>query len=114
MPTFSSIQVNTISLKEFLKEEHKNFGTSFAISTQPHSSNSITSTPSALIPSEYHDYLDVFDKEKASILPQHWSSDCPINLEEGRKPPFGPIYSLLKRAPWKILGRCATYYNSFY
>lgn len=93
-PTVSSIQVNIISLKEFIEEGHKNSGTSFAISTQPHSNNSTTSTSSGLIPPEYHDYLDVFDKEKATILPQHRSYDCPIDLEEGKKPPFGPIYSL--------------------
>jgi hypothetical protein len=48
-----------------------------------------------LIPSKYHDNLAIFDKlEKTTILPEHWSYDFLIDLEEGKKPSFGPIYSL--------------------
>ena len=46
------------------------------------------------IPSEYHDYADVFSKSKANTLPPHRPYDLKINLEEGTSPPLGLIYSL--------------------
>jgi hypothetical protein len=46
------------------------------------------------IPSEYHDFADVFDKGKASQLPPHRPYDLKIELEEGTSPPLGTIYSL--------------------
>lgn len=46
------------------------------------------------VPSEYHDFADVFDKGKASQLPPHRPYDLKIELEEGTSPPLGTIYSL--------------------
>jgi len=47
------------------------------------------------IPKEYRDLSEVFDKEKAQHLPPHRGSlDHAIDLEEGTKPTFGPIYNL--------------------
>ena len=46
------------------------------------------------VPSEYHEFADVFSKTKAEILPPHRSYNLKINLEEGAQPPVGPIYSL--------------------
>ena len=46
------------------------------------------------IPSEYHDYADVFSKSKANTLPPHRPYDLKINLEEGTSLPLGLIYSL--------------------
>jgi hypothetical protein len=47
------------------------------------------------IPEEYRDLADVFSKAKADQLPPHRGSlDHSIPLEEGAKPPFGPIYNL--------------------
>jgi len=49
------------------------------------------------IPSEYHDFLDVFSKSKADKLPDHNPAyDHHINLEDGKQPLFGPIYNLSK------------------
>ena len=46
------------------------------------------------IPSEYHDYLDVFSKSKADKLPDfNPMFDHHIELEEGTHPPLGPIYN---------------------
>src|SRR5882672_4719771 len=61
--------------------------------------NKLTSFPDAdtdmsRIPSEYHDYLDVFSKSKADQLPKHQPYDHSIVLEDGEMPPMGPIYSL--------------------
>jgi len=47
------------------------------------------------VPSEYHEFANVFNKTKAEILPPHCSYALKINLEEGAQPPVGPIYSLL-------------------
>jgi len=46
------------------------------------------------VPSEYHEFADVFSKTKAEVLPSHCPYDLKINLEEGAQPPVGPIYSL--------------------
>ncbi|KAJ1037064.1 hypothetical protein NDA10_004015 [Ustilago hordei] len=47
-----------------------------------------------IIPQEYHQYLDVFSRVKADKLSPHRTYDHQIPLEEGKSPPFGPIYSL--------------------
>jgi len=46
------------------------------------------------IPSKYHKFANVFSKTKAETLSPHRPYDLKINLEEGAKPPVGPIYSL--------------------
>ena len=47
-----------------------------------------------LVPEKYHDYLDVFSPTEVKWLPDHCSYNVEIKLEEGKTPPFGPIYSL--------------------
>ena len=47
-----------------------------------------------LIPEEYHDLLSLFTKEAADNLPPHRYVDHAIELEEGAKPPFGPLYNM--------------------
>jgi len=47
------------------------------------------------VPSEYHEFANVFSKTKAKTLPPHHSYDLKINLEEGAQPLVDPIYSLL-------------------
>ena len=47
------------------------------------------------IPAEYSDYSDVFLAENAAELPENTGmNEHAIELEEGKQPPFGPIYSL--------------------
>ena len=44
---------------------------------------------------EYSDYSDVFSVENAAELPENTGiNEHAIELEEGKQPPFGPIYSL--------------------
>jgi hypothetical protein len=46
------------------------------------------------IPTDYHDFLDIFSKSKADKLPDfNLQFDHHINIEEGKHPPLGPIYS---------------------
>jgi len=47
------------------------------------------------VPSEYHEFADVFSKTKAEVLSLHCPYDLKINLKEGAQPPVGPIYLLL-------------------
>ena len=47
------------------------------------------------VPPKYHDFLDVFSKSKADKLPEHNTQfDHHIHLEEGKQPPYGPLYNL--------------------
>ena len=47
------------------------------------------------IPVEYSDFSDVFSEKSAAELPEHTEINThAIDLEEGKQPPYGPIYSL--------------------
>jgi len=46
------------------------------------------------VSSKYYEFVNVFSKTKAKVLPLHCSYDLKINLEEGAQPLVGPIYSL--------------------
>jgi formylmethanofuran dehydrogenase subunit E len=50
--------------------------------------------PKELLPVEYHDFLDVFSKEKSDELPPHRSCDHHIVLEGDRKPGHAPLYNM--------------------
>ena len=59
----------------------------------PHSNEECTELLKA-IPAEYHDFVDVFSKQKANKLPEHRPYNLKINLIDDATPPLGPIYSL--------------------
>ena len=46
------------------------------------------------VPEKYHGFINIFVKKESSTLPPHRDQDIKIELEEGKVPPFGPIYSL--------------------
>ena len=46
------------------------------------------------LPMELRSYADVFSKASAEILPQHRKYDISIDIQDGKKVPWGPIYSL--------------------
>jgi hypothetical protein len=48
----------------------------------------------AIVPHEYHKYLNIFEKVNADKLPPHRPCNHKIPLEDGFQPPFGPLYSL--------------------
>ena len=48
----------------------------------------------SVLPSEYREYLDVFDKVRAGALPPHRPYDCAIDLQPGAIPPRGRVYPL--------------------
>lgn len=45
----------------------------------------------------YRPYLSVFEPAQAQKLPEHTSYDHAIDLEPGKEPPYGPIYSLSEK-----------------
>jgi transposase InsO family protein len=50
------------------------------------------------IPDVYRQYAWMFEEElSAKALPKHQPWDCEIKLEEGKEPPFGPIYQLSEK-----------------
>jgi hypothetical protein len=46
------------------------------------------------VPEVYHEFADVFSRQKADTLPSHWDCDLKINIKEGAKLLAGPIYPL--------------------
>ena len=48
----------------------------------------------AIVPTEYHEFLPLFEEAVANELPPHRTYDHSIPLKEGFQPPFGPLYSL--------------------
>jgi hypothetical protein len=50
--------------------------------------------PRDLLPEELKNYADVFSPKKAEKLPPHRNYDHNIRLQEGKTPPFGPLYPI--------------------
>ena len=42
----------------------------------------------------YSDFSDIFEKRNVYRLPAHRPYNCPIKVQVGEHPPFGPIYGL--------------------
>jgi len=67
----------------------------FAIHVNPANNKNPQSEPKLVkLPEKYKDFVDVFEKNKVDQFLEHRPYDCPIDLEEGHSPPFGPIYGL--------------------
>ena len=64
----------------------------FAISVKP--SDTIKEECTVQLPKKYHHYADVLDKVQANTILHHRPYDCPIDLQPGKEPPWGPIYNL--------------------
>lgn len=50
--------------------------------------------PKIYLPVQYHDFLDVFDRTQANILPPHRPWDHSIDLQPGKNPPVSRPYSM--------------------
>ena len=84
-------QISLVSLRKLREEGQTNEMFVFAVMANPSSSSQGAGTP---LPSKYLDFEDIFNKAKASSLPDHRPYDCPIDLQPGKEPPWGPIYNL--------------------
>jgi hypothetical protein len=51
-------------------------------------------TPEQLVPQEYHNYLDIFDKDKANWFPDTWPWDHKIKMKSGFEPKLFKTYNL--------------------
>src|SRR5260370_41590310 len=93
---FSQGQITTFGLINFIPD-YINIGT---LLSKVVLDNSIL-VPEAIkkikskVPAKYHGYLNVFIDREATTLPPHHDQDIKIELEEGKAPPFSPIYSLM-------------------
>jgi hypothetical protein len=84
-------EISTISLQQLQKDGQREDIFVFSVMATPSPS---VQTSSTLLPSKYLEFGDVFDKDKATTLPEHRPYDCPIDLQPGKDPPWGPIYNL--------------------
>jgi hypothetical protein len=51
--------------------------------------------PRPFVPEEYHDLIDIFEKQNADKLPPRRDEyDFKIDLEPGKTPTFGPLYGM--------------------
>ena len=48
----------------------------------------------AQIPEEYREFVDLFLRNKADRMPDHSRFDHHIPLEDGKHPPYGPLYGM--------------------
>jgi hypothetical protein len=66
----------------------------YLVSSAPPADSDLPVSLKSLVPVYYYDILDVFSKEKSNTLPSHGPYDHKISLENGKAPPFGPIYPM--------------------
>ena len=52
--------------------------------------------PVITLPKAYKNYTDVFNKEKAELLPDYSPHELAIELIKDKQPLFSPLYNLLK------------------
>jgi hypothetical protein len=58
------------------------------------------------VPKKYHEFADIFSKQKADQLAPHRPYDLKIDIEPGSAPPLGPIYPLSQlelSSIWELL-----------
>ena len=87
-------------IKEYDQERDCLYAASLGHGSGPHGSKHENKKESEeekikqLLPKEYYDFMPLFKKAVADVLPPHRKYDYKITLEEGFTLPFGPIYSL--------------------
>jgi len=59
-----------------------------------HVSDILESDPAQSLPEWYEEYADVFSRESSAQLSENGPFDLAIDLEEGKQPPYGPMYNL--------------------
>ncbi|KAI0990797.1 hypothetical protein K3495_g17390, partial [Podosphaera aphanis] len=50
--------------------------------------------PHDFLPTQYHDFLDVFNRSQANTIPPHRAWDHAIDLQPGKQPPASRPYSM--------------------
>jgi hypothetical protein len=93
--------ISLVSVEAFMRSVQSGEAQCFPILAheplKPDSSNKPKFNPDLKDVSEvYHEFADVFSRQKADTLLPHRDCDLKINIDEGAKIPAGPIYSLSK------------------
>lgn len=68
-----------------------------AVEQPPHLILSVGTADPPRLPEALRDFKDVFEKDKATTLPPHKAADHKIKIQEGKEPPYGPLYNLSAR-----------------
>jgi hypothetical protein len=95
----SALLISLVSAEAFMRSMQSEGAQCFSILAheplKPDSSDKPKFNPDLKDVSEvYHEFADVFSRQKADTLPPHRDCDLKINIEEGAKLPAGPIYPL--------------------
>jgi len=99
-PSAGPININLIGTAAFAKAAWAEGSQTYSLSLKDEevSGHSATTTSSNSdmegVPECYHNFADVFSKSKAKNLAPHQDYDLKIEIEDGAKPPLGPIYPL--------------------
>jgi Retroviral aspartyl protease len=91
--------ISLVSVEAFMRSMQSEGAQCFSVLAhepfKPGSSNKPKFNPDLkYVPEVYHEFADVFSKQKANTLPPHRDCDLKINIEEGAKLSAGPIYLL--------------------
>ena len=81
-------------IKEYDHERDRLYAASLGHGSKRKEEESEEEKIKRLLPKEYHDFMPLFKKAVADVLPPHRKYNHKITLEEGFMPPFGPRYSL--------------------
>jgi hypothetical protein len=57
-------------------------------------------TPEQLVPQKYHDYLDIFDKDKANQFSDTWPWDHKIKIKSGFEPNHSKLIIWHQKNKW--------------
>jgi hypothetical protein len=95
----SALLISLVSAEAFMRSMQSEGAQCFSILAheplKPDSSEKPKFNPNLKdIPEVYHEFADVFSRQKANTLPPHRDCDLKINIDEGAKIPAGPIYPL--------------------
>jgi hypothetical protein len=97
----SALLISLVSAEAFMRSMQSEGAQCFSILAhkplEPNSSEKPKFNPDLKdVPAVYHEFADVFSRQKANTLLPHRDCDLKINIEEGAKLPAGPIYLLSK------------------
>jgi hypothetical protein len=90
--------ISLVSVEAFMRSMQLEGAQCFSILAheplKPNPPNKLKFNPDLKDVPVYHEFADVFSRQKADTLPPHWDCDLKINIDEGVKIPAGPIYLL--------------------
>jgi len=99
-PSAGPINISLIGAAAFAKAAWAEGSQTFSLSLKDEEASGHSATMASSssdtegVPKCYHDFADVFSKSKAKNLAPHRDYDLKIEIEDGAKPPLGPIYPL--------------------